>query len=76
MIIDPSAIVAIIYGEPEEKAFLNLINCTPTCLLASPSYLELSIVLGSRYGDIGIEKLDFLLKELSIKSREKGDRIG
>lgn len=66
MIIEPSAIVAIIYGEPEEKAFLNLITSTPNCFLASPSYLELSIVLGSRYGDIGIEKLDLLLKELSI----------
>jgi ribonuclease VapC len=66
VVVDPSAIIAIIYGEPEENAFLNLISHSPTCLLTSPSYVELSIVLGTRYGKKGIEKLDLLLRELSI----------
>jgi ribonuclease VapC len=66
VITDPSAIIAIIYGEPEEKAFLDLINQTSTCLLASPSYVELSIVLGTRYGDKGIEQLNLLLEALFI----------
>lgn len=66
MIVDPSAIITIIYGEPEEKAFLNLVDQASTCFLAAPSYVELSIVLGSRYGNEGIEKLDLLLEELSI----------
>ncbi|MFZ4667285.1 MAG: type II toxin-antitoxin system VapC family toxin [Prochlorotrichaceae cyanobacterium] len=66
MIIDPSAIVAIIYGEPEDKAFLNLISNSQTCLISSPGYLELAIVLSTAYGSKGIEKLDLFLQELSI----------
>jgi len=66
LIIDPSAIVAIIYGEPENEAFLSLISNSQTCLLSSPGYLELAIVLSTRYGNNGVEKLDLLLQELSI----------
>jgi ribonuclease VapC len=66
VIIDPSAIVAIIDGEPEEQAFLNLISHSQTCLLSAPGYLELAIVLSARYGSKGTEKLDLLLQGLSI----------
>lgn len=57
MIIDPSAIVAIIDGEPEEQAFLNLISHSQTCLLSAPGYLELAIVLSTRYGSKGTEAI-------------------
>lgn len=66
MVIDPSAIIAIIYAEAEEKVFLELIESNETCLLSSPGYVELSIVLGTRYGEQGVEYLELLLKELSI----------
>lgn len=66
MVIDPSAILAIIYLEAEEKIFLNLISQSKTCLLSSPGYVEVSIVLGTRHGEKGVENLDLLLKELSI----------
>jgi len=66
VVIDPSAILAIIYGEPEEKIFLELVESNETCLLSSPGYVELSIVLGTRHGEQGVEYLKLLLKELSI----------
>ncbi|MGA9377220.1 MAG: hypothetical protein WBV73_00340 [Phormidium sp.] len=66
MVIDPSAIIAIIYAEAEEKVFLELIENNETCLLSSPGYVELSIVLGTRHGEQGLEYLELLLKELSI----------
>ncbi len=66
MIIDPSAILAIIYAEPEELIFLQLIDEKKPCFLSSPSYVETSIVLGFKYGEQGIENLNLLLEALSI----------
>lgn len=66
MVIDPSAILAIIYAEAEGETFLNLIDQSENCLLSAPSYVETSIVLGTRHGERGIENLDRLLNELSI----------
>ncbi|MGF1492650.1 MAG: hypothetical protein ACFBSC_09390 [Microcoleaceae cyanobacterium] len=58
MVIDPSAILAIIYAEPEGENFLKLINQSENCLLSTPSYVETSIVLGTQHGERGIENLD------------------
>lgn len=66
MVIDPSAILAIIYAEPEELIFLQLIRDSDNCLLSSPSYVEISIVLGAKHGNQAVEQLDLLLTALSI----------
>jgi ribonuclease VapC len=66
VVIDPSAILAIIYAEAEAETFLHLINQSQTCLLSSPGYVEISIVLGTRHGEKAVQSLDFLLKELLI----------
>ncbi|MDB9518943.1 type II toxin-antitoxin system VapC family toxin [Roseofilum reptotaenium CS-1145] len=66
MVINPSAILAIMYAEPEESTFLDLIASDEICLLSAPGYVELSIVLGTRYGEEGRESFDKLLQELSI----------
>lgn len=66
MVIDPSAILAIIYTEPEAQTFLDLINQSIGCFLSSPGYVELSIVLGTRHGEKGVENLDALLESLSV----------
>ena len=50
MVIDTSAIMAIIYAEPEELIFIELINESADCLLSSPGYVEASIVLGTKHG--------------------------
>ncbi|MBD2293566.1 type II toxin-antitoxin system VapC family toxin [Anabaena sphaerica FACHB-251] len=66
MVIDTSAIMAIIYGETEELIFMELISDTEECLLSSPSYVEASIVLGTKHGQQGIENLNLLIAALSI----------
>jgi ribonuclease VapC len=66
VVIDSSAILAIIYAEPEAQTFLHLINQSDRCLLSSPGYVELSIVLGTRHGEKGVENLDRLLESLSV----------
>ncbi|MFN6564512.1 MAG: type II toxin-antitoxin system VapC family toxin [Nostoc sp. ChiSLP01] len=66
MVIDTSVLLAIIYAEPEELIFIQLIDESENCLLFAPSYVEASIVLGTRHGEQGVEKLNLLIQALSI----------
>lgn len=43
MVVDPDAILAIIYAEPEELIFIQLINESKDCLVSARSYVEASI---------------------------------
>ena len=45
MIIDTSALVAILIEEPEGDAFLKLIESTPKCRISVVSWVELAMVL-------------------------------
>jgi ribonuclease VapC len=66
VVIDSSAILAIVYAEPKEAKFLDIIAQSETRLLASPSYVEISIVLGTRHGEQDVKNLKRLIDELSI----------
>lgn len=46
MIVDTSAIVAILTSEPERERFLEAITAAPRCSVAAPTLLETFIVLG------------------------------
>lgn len=54
MVIDPSAIMAIIYAESEELIFIQLINESEDCLLSAPGYVEASIVVGTKHSEQGV----------------------
>ncbi len=45
MILDTSALIAILYREPEAALFTGLIHDADRCLLSAGSYLEFSIVM-------------------------------
>ena len=45
MILDTSALVAILFREPEAALFVGLIHDAERCLMSAGSYLELSIVM-------------------------------
>jgi ribonuclease VapC len=45
VILDTSAPVAILFGEPEAETFVRLILNVDVCRLSVASHLELSIVL-------------------------------
>ncbi|MEM8963828.1 MAG: type II toxin-antitoxin system VapC family toxin [Acidobacteriota bacterium] len=66
MVIDTSALLAIFQNEPEQEAFNRLIAAAPVRLLSAANVVETSIVIGSRFGDQGIEELDRFLDEAAI----------
>ena len=67
MVIDTSALVAILRGEPERSAFNQAIGAAGTLSLSVASFLEASIVVESRYGPDGLRDLDLLIAKAGIE---------
>jgi ribonuclease VapC len=61
MVIDTSAFVAILTGEPERRRFLEAIESAESRLLSTATFVETSIVIETRYGADGIRDLDLFL---------------
>lgn len=61
MVIDTSALLAILQNEPERPTFNRAIESADTRALSAASFVELSIIIQSRYGPDGIRDLDLFL---------------
>jgi ribonuclease VapC len=66
MVIDTSAVVAILFGEPEAEVFAETIEQDPVRLMSAASVLEAAIVVESELGDSGARELDLLLYKAGI----------
>jgi ribonuclease VapC len=66
MIIDTSAMVAILYGEPEAAAFTRLIHDSAPSRISVASYLELSMVIEKQLGPEGMRQADAFLRRAAI----------
>lgn len=63
MVVDTSALIAIMGDEPERRRFNQLIEAAPATYVSAASLLETRIVLFARSGDSAVLALDaFLLK--------------
>ncbi|MCO5132064.1 MAG: type II toxin-antitoxin system VapC family toxin [Xanthobacteraceae bacterium] len=63
MVIDTSALIAILQNEPESAYFEELIRDSVVSLIAAPTRFETAMIVLSRRGEPGLEILrDFLLK--------------
>ena len=50
MVVDTSALLAIVLEEPESAGLLARLNATPQSLLSAAHWLELGIVIDARKG--------------------------
>jgi ribonuclease VapC len=66
MVVDTSAIVAILFGEPEAQAFAEAIERDAVRLMSAASVLEAAIVVESELGDPGAREIDLLLYKAGI----------
>ena len=67
MVIDSSALIAILCDEPERHRFNRQIEIESQCLISTASVLETSIVLETRYGEQASHELDCFLSTASIE---------
>jgi ribonuclease VapC len=68
MVVDTSALVAILFGEPEAESFARAISEDARSLVSSFAVLETSVVLLARKGMGGPPLLDALLRSARLET--------
>ncbi len=67
MIIDTSALVAILDQEPEAERISRALASAPERILSAANLLEVGIVMQARRGDEGARDVDLLLAKLGVE---------
>jgi ribonuclease VapC len=67
MVIDTSALIAILLGEPEAEAFAMAIAEDKQRLISAFSLLETSIVIEAKKGELGSRELDLLVHRTKLQ---------
>jgi ribonuclease VapC len=67
MVIDSSAVLAILLVEPERDRFRQAISADPVRLISSVNALEASMVIESRKGKAGGRELDLLFYRSGVE---------
>lgn len=67
MVIDSSALIAILLGEPEAEIYAKAIAGDPKRLISVFSVLEAGIVIEAKKGDSGGRELDLLIHRTNIE---------
>jgi ribonuclease VapC len=67
VVLDTSALVAMLLGEPERDQFIAALAEAEDPLISAGTLLEASIVLQSRLGEAGLADLDELLATAGVR---------
>ena len=67
MVLDTSAVLAILFDEPDSAAVRLAIEADSTRLMSAASFLETAIVIETRYGEPGGRELDLMLYRAAIE---------
>lgn len=67
MVIDTSALLAILHDEPERRGFNEAIAGAASRLLSVVGFVEVSLVIESRFGAEGLRALDLLIDRAGIE---------
>jgi ribonuclease VapC len=66
MVIDTSALVAMLNGEPEAERFETAVAADPVRLMSTASYLPTAIVIETRFDEPGGRELDLWLHRAAV----------
>ncbi|WP_022684292.1 type II toxin-antitoxin system VapC family toxin [Sphingobium bisphenolivorans] len=66
MILDTSALVAILYREPEAEAFVQAIHNADACRISVANHLELSMVIENQLGAEGMRQAEAFFRRAGI----------
>ncbi len=62
IVVDTSAIVAIVFDEPEREAFIDILQRHKRVLISTPNVVETRLVVHGRRGQRAVVLLDDLLR--------------
>jgi ribonuclease VapC len=66
MIVDTSALAAILFGEPEADQYTQLIHDADRCLISAGNFLELTMVIEGQLGAEAGRQCDTFLRRAGI----------
>ena len=66
MIVDSSALVAILWDEPDAAVFAAAIDAAPDRRMSAGTYLELAIVVDARRNPVASRRIDECISEAAI----------
>ena len=66
MIVDTSALVAILFDESDAGYYLRMVTEAPRCSMSEASYLESTIVVERRLGALGGQELELFVNRTPI----------
>lgn len=67
MVLDTSALLAILQNEPERRAFNEAIEAAESRSLSVATWVEASLVVEARFGAAGLRHLDRLIARAAIE---------
>ena len=79
IVIDTSALAAIVFAEPERQPFLEIIQRARRVLVSTPTLLETRMVVHGRRGQRAVVLVDDLLRLPTFETvgtGSRGDRCG
>jgi ribonuclease VapC len=66
MIVDTSAIIAILAKEPDTESYIQAISSAPRCRMSAGSFIELSIVIETQFSPEVLQQCDALFRRVGI----------
>jgi ribonuclease VapC len=66
VIVDSSAILAVIFGEPNFEVFAQMLGETIDCKISAATFVELMIVAVSRGNDRAVRQAESLIRETNV----------
>jgi ribonuclease VapC len=66
MVVDTSALAAVLFGEDDAHRYLNALIASPRCFMSSFTWYEAAVVIEARKGQDGIREFHELTAELDI----------
>ena len=67
MIVDTSAILAVLFDEPDAERFTRAIAEAPHCRMSTANFLEAALVVEGRAGLAGGHELDLFVRRAAIE---------
>ncbi len=67
MVLDTSALLAVLFDEPERESVIESIAAGGRCLVSAPTLVETGIVVEARKGKLGSLHLDLFVHEAGIE---------
>jgi ribonuclease VapC len=66
VVLDTSAVLAVLLDEPESEAFVRAIAAADICRLSVAGFVEASMVLHGRSGAEAVRRLDLLIHRAGV----------